>query len=254
VREQSVRVQHPHVVPPTGWAADDDVVVLTMDLVRGGSVEALLARHGPLPEAYAAVLLDQTLSALTAVHAAGIVHRDVKPANLLLEVTGTARPHVRLADFGVAASVDEPRLTPWPGPIGTDGYMAPEQAQGAPPDPAQDLYAVGRVALQLITGVPPARQGPIPSHPLRPLLERLLVPDPAARVGSAEAALHLLRRLDVPFEPGPVVPDRLGHAPGTTRRSHRRSGGGVDWAAWGTVAALLGVINGCLWLLLGWFT
>jgi serine/threonine-protein kinase len=219
VREQSVRVQHPHVVPPTGWAADDDVVVLTMDLVRGGSVEGLLAQHGPLPEAYVAVLLDQTLSALDAVHAAGIVHRDVKPANLLLEVTGTARPHVRLADFGVAASVDEPRLTPWPGPIGTDGYMAPEQRRGATADPRQDLYAVGVVGYRLLTGHRLARDSPPPGL-LGPLLTALTEPDPDRRIPTAAAAREALRRLDLPagapWQHGvrpPDVRDTLGDPP-----------------------------------------
>src|SRR5687768_3803447 len=73
VREQSVRIQHPHVVAPTGWAAEDDLVIFTMDLVRGGSVATLLRDHGPLPESYVAVVLDQTLQALAAVHAAGVV-------------------------------------------------------------------------------------------------------------------------------------------------------------------------------------
>lgn len=198
VREQSVRIRHPHVVTPTSWAADDDVVVLTMDLIRGGSVETLLARHGPLPEEYVAVLLDQTLQALEAVHAAGIVHRDVKPANLLLEVTGTGRPHLRLADFGVAAPIDEPRLTPWPGPIGTDGYMAPEQARGAAPDPRQDVYAAGTVAAQLLTGQPPHRRQRPAGGRLGPLLDDLTEPDPDRRTPSAQAAIDALRDLGLP--------------------------------------------------------
>ncbi|MFC6342869.1 protein kinase, partial [Nocardioides hankookensis] len=88
VREQSLRIRHPHVLTPTGWAADDHRVVIAMDLVRGGSVDELLTEHGPLPPSYVVLLLDQLLQALAAVHAAGVVHRDVKPANLLLEPTG----------------------------------------------------------------------------------------------------------------------------------------------------------------------
>ena len=103
VREQGLRIPHPHVVAPTGWAAEDDQVVLTMDLVRGGSVHDLLVAHGTLPEPLVGVLLDQLLQALSAVHAAGVVHRDVKPANLLLEATGTARPR-RSAPPGVCAA------------------------------------------------------------------------------------------------------------------------------------------------------
>ena len=107
-----------------------------MDLVRGGSVQTLLGDHGPLPESYVAVVLDQTLQALEAIHAAGVVHRDIKPANLLLEPTGTGRPVVRVGDFGVAALVDDVRLTRVPGAIGTDGYMAPEQVAGSGARPA----------------------------------------------------------------------------------------------------------------------
>ena len=258
VREQAIRVRHPHVVAPTGWAAEDDLVVLAMDLVSGGSVADLLREHGPLPAGVAAALLEQLLLGLAATHGAGLVHRDVKPANLLLEATGTGPMHLRLGDFGVAAPIADRRFTTVPGAIGTDGYMAPEQARGAPPEPVQDLYAVGRVALEMITGLPPSRQGEIPSHPLRPLVERLLVPDPEQRLASADAALGLLRRLDVPPEPGPPVPDRLGPGPrrGRTRsvRPAQEPGAPVDWVGWVAVVALLGVVAGCLTLLLGWAT
>jgi len=244
VREQAVRVRHPHVVAPISWAADDDLVVLAMDLVPGGSVQDLLDEHGTLPVGYAAVLLEQLLQALAAVHAAGLVHRDVKPANLLLQPTdpeGDGRPHLRLGDFGVAAPIADARYTTVPGAIGTEGYMAPEQARGAPPDQSQDLYAVGRVGLQLVTGLPPERQGAISSGPLRPLLERLLVVDPEQRLASAEAALRLLRRLDIAFEDGPRVPDRLGGQP--TARN--------DWAAWAVISACSGVVALCVAVVVG---
>ncbi len=87
-------------------------------------------------------MLEQTLLALGAVHATGLVHRDVKPANLLLEPTDDDRVHVRLGDFGVAVTLAGERLTTSPAAVGTEGYMAPEQAAGQPPDPRQDLYAV----------------------------------------------------------------------------------------------------------------
>ncbi|MDR7253076.1 serine/threonine-protein kinase [Nocardioides sp. BE266] len=247
VREQAIRVRHPHVVAPHGWAAEDDLVVLAMELVPGGSVADLLREHGPLDPGTASLLLEQLLLGLAAVHGAGLVHRDVKPANLLLEATGDGPPHLRLGDFGVAAPVADRRFTTVPGAIGTDGYMAPEQARGALPEPTQDLYAVGRVALEMVTGLPPTHQGEIPSHPLRTFVERLLVTDPAQRVASAEAALRLLRRLPVPPAECPPVPDRLGAAP---RR--RRTGAGVDWAGWAAVVVLTSVVVGCLWVLLGW--
>ncbi len=255
VREQAIRVRHPHVVAPTGWAAEDDLVVLAMDLVAGGSVADLVREHGPLPPGLVAQLLEQLLLGLAATHGAGLVHRDVKPANLLLEATGDGAPHLRLGDFGVAAPIADRRFTTIPGAIGTDGYMAPEQARGAPPEPAQDLYAVGRVALELLTGLPPARQGEIPSHPLRPLVERLLTPDPAERLATADAALRLLRRLDVAPEPGPPIPDRLGPAPARGRTPSVGVGRPkVDWLGWAAVLALIGVVTGCLTVLLGWGT
>ena len=254
VREQAVRVRHPHVVAPHGWAAEDDLVVLAMELVTGGSVADLLREHGPLDPGTAALLVEQLLMGLGAVHGAGLVHRDVKPANLLLEATGDGPPHLRLGDFGVAAPVADRRFTTVPGAIGTDGYMAPEQARGAPPEPTQDLYAVGRVALELVTGLPPARQGDIPSHPLRPLVERLLVTDPEQRIATADAALRLLRRLPLPPPAGPPVPDRLGPPPRRQRTPRPAPRDAVDWSGWLAVAALAGVVAWCLYVLLGWST
>jgi serine/threonine-protein kinase len=194
VREQSLRIDHPHVVAPHGWAADDDKVVFAMDLVRGGSVATLLGDHGPLPESYVAVLLDQLLHGLSAVHAAGIVHRDLKPANLLLDATGTGRPHLRLSDFGIAGLLDEPRMTRHSTVLGTPGYIAPEQLAGADPDPRQDLYTVGAVAAELLTGTRPDHTGALPpvDGSLVKLIQALTDPTPAARPSSAAEAGRLL--------------------------------------------------------------
>ncbi|MDT0202449.1 protein kinase domain-containing protein [Nocardioides sp. AE5] len=198
VREQSVRIKHPHVVAPSGWAAEDNLVVFTMDLVRGGSIQTLLGDHGRLPESYAAVVLDQTLQALEAIHGAGVIHRDIKPANLLLEPTGTRRPHVRVGDFGVAALIDEVRLTRFPGAIGTDGYMAPEQHDGVPPDPRQDLYALGVVGIQMLTGLGPRHQRGVPEGRLHDFLAALTHKDPDKRPATASLALQMLRQVGVP--------------------------------------------------------
>lgn len=199
VREQSLRIQHPHVVAPHGWAADDDKVVFAMDLVRGGSAATLLGDHGPLPPSYVAVLLDQLLHGLSAVHAAGVVHRDVKPANLLLDVTGTGRPHLRLSDFGVAGLVDEPRMTRHSTILGTPGYLAPEQLAGADPDPRQDLYAVGAVAVELLTGERPGAGGKLPDVDglLGEFIRRCTAADPSRRPDSAKEAGRLLAETGV---------------------------------------------------------
>ncbi|MFS3127711.1 protein kinase domain-containing protein [Nocardioides sp. Bht2] len=227
VREQSVRISHPHVVAPSGWAAEDNIVIFAMDLVRGGSVHTLLGDHGPLPDPYVRVLLDQTLQALTAVHDAGVVHRDVKPANLLLEPTGTGRPHLRLGDFGVAALIDDVRLTMHPGAIGTGGYMAPEQQIGAPPTPQQDLYALGVVGIQMLTGLSPRHQNGVPNGPLAQWLTWLTDEDPGRRPRSSHEALAALRSIGVPpgapwqFEPEPPeVFDQLGNAQPPAPPSH----------------------------------
>lgn len=220
VREQSVRIDHTHVVTPLSWAGVDDRVLFTMPLVRGGSVTDLLREHGPLPPRWVALLTDQLLQALEAVHAAGIVHRDVKPGNLLLEPTGTGAPHLRLTDFGIAAPVDQPRMTRGTQAIGTPGYMPPEQWRGADPDPRADLYAVGRVAHEMLLGRRPGDDEPLPASLGATTTDRLLGlvrdatrPDPAERPASAtemRARLAELVRLPpTPDERVVTVPDRF---------------------------------------------
>ncbi|CAM3451469.1 serine/threonine-protein kinase [Nocardioides dubius] len=226
MREQSMRIDHRHVVTPLSWAGMDDRVLFTMPIVHGGSVADLIREHGALPVRWAAELIDQLLQALEAVHGAGIVHRDVKPANLLLEPTGTLRPHLRLTDFGIAAPVDEPRMTRASMAIGTPGYMAPEQWHGADPDPRADLYSVAAVAVEMVTGSrPPAVPEPPPlgtpetGSPQARFLELLrpALGTPAERPPSAaqlRADLAASGLLDLPAEPGESI--RIGDRYGST--------------------------------------
>ena len=208
VREQSMRIDHRHVVTPQSWAGMDDRVLFTMPLVRGGSVASLLSDFGALPLRWVGTLLDQTLQALEAVHAAGIVHRDIKPANLLLEPTGRGQPHLRVTDFGIAAPMDEPRMTRASMAIGSPGYMPPEQWHGADPDPRQDVYAVGLVGLEMLTGIrPEVQRAPIDldalpepralARELVAVLEQAANLDPAARHSSATELRRDLARLDL---------------------------------------------------------
>ncbi|MGW2746078.1 serine/threonine-protein kinase [Streptomyces sp. NPDC001450] len=233
VREQALRIDHPHVLAPASWAADDDKVLFTMDLVGGGSLVHLVGDYGPLPPAYVCVLLDQLLSGLAAVHAEGVVHRDIKPANLLLEATGTSRPRLRLSDFGIAMRFGEPRLTETNLVVGTPGYLAPEQMLGAEPDFPADLFAVGLVALYLLEGAKPDTKalvqyfmehgtpGPpkgVP-EPLWQVVATLLQPDPTARFRSATGARKALASAaELLPEPGPddeliEIFDQLGALP-----------------------------------------
>ncbi|MEU6193972.1 serine/threonine-protein kinase [Streptomyces sp. NPDC047061] len=206
VREQALRIDHPHVLAPASWAADDDKVLFTMDLVAGGSLVHLVGDYGPLPPLFVCTLLDQLLSGLAAVHAEDVVHRDIKPANILLEATGTARPRLRLSDFGIAMRLGEARLTETNLVVGTPGYIAPEQLLGAEPDFTADLFAVGLVALYLLEGAKPdakalvqyfAEHGTpgapkgIPD-PLWQVVASLLQPDPRARFHTATGARRAL--------------------------------------------------------------
>ncbi|MCL8011090.1 serine/threonine-protein kinase [Streptomyces sp. AS02] len=206
VREQALRIDHPHVLAPASWAADDDKVLFTMDLVAGGSLVHLIGDYGPLPPSFVCTLLDQLLAGLAAVHAEGVVHRDVKPANLLLEATGTGRPRLRLSDFGIAMRLGEPRLTETNLVVGTPGYLAPEQLMGAEPDFPADLFAVGLVALYLLEGAKPDAKALIQyfaehgtpgapkgiPEPLWQVVASLLQPDPHARFRTATGARKAL--------------------------------------------------------------
>ncbi|MFJ9563443.1 serine/threonine-protein kinase [Streptomyces fuscichromogenes] len=206
VREQALRIDHPHVLAPASWAADDDKVLFTMDLVAGGSLVHLVGDYGPLPPAFVCTLLDQLLAGLAAVHAEDVVHRDVKPANILLEATGTGRPRLRLSDFGIAMRLGEARLTETNLVVGTPGYIAPEQLLGAEPDFTADLFAVGLVALYLLEGAKPDAKALVQHFaeygtpgapkgipdPLWQVVASLLQPDPRARFHTATGARRAL--------------------------------------------------------------
>ncbi|MEU2247601.1 protein kinase [Streptomyces sp. NPDC019224] len=233
VREQALRIEHPHVLAPASWAADDDKVLFTMDLVSGGSLAHVIGDYGPLPPRFVCTLLDQLLSGLSTVHAEGVVHRDIKPANILMEATGRGRPHLRLSDFGISMRKGEPRLTETNYVVGTLGYFAPEQMMGAEPDFPADLFAVGLVALYLLQGTKPDSQELIehfaahgtPSapdgvpEPLWQVIAGLLQPDPQDRFRTAtgarkalNAAVEMLPEPSAGEEPVEVF-DQIGPLP-----------------------------------------
>lgn len=201
VREQGIRLTHPHVACPYAWAADEDIVI-AIDLVTGGSLSTLVRDHGPLPAGYAARILWQLLDALAHVHKAGLVHRDVKPTNVLMDATGTGAPHSRLGDFGIALPDDAPRLTQTGVVVGTPGYLPPEAITGTRPNASRDLYAAGVTGWQLLTGEehPPDRAefGERPDSvdgALWQVVMRLLAADPDDRPASATDAAAMVDAL-----------------------------------------------------------
>ena len=170
VRERTLLVglQAPNLVHVRELVVENDELAIVMDLVEGGDLRQFLRAQGPLAPADALDLVVQLLRGLDVVHAAGIVHRDVKPENILLETGPDGRLAVRLTDFGIArvASQSSTRLT---GLAGTPQYMAPEVVNGARGDARTDLYAAGVVLYELITGQTPFGRG----HPVAVLLRHL---------------------------------------------------------------------------------
>ncbi|HXK19737.1 MAG TPA: serine/threonine-protein kinase, partial [Polyangiaceae bacterium] len=152
---------HPNVVEvfEDGYLPDG-TCYLVMERLHGESLATRLRRVGPLPPSTLLPLALQMCDALGAVHAAGIVHRDLKPSNIFLEqlvnAQGVSQDHVKLLDFGVArVEWAETRLTNANSPLGTRGYMSPEQEQGLEIDHRSDLFALGSVIYECLTGEPP---------------------------------------------------------------------------------------------------
>jgi serine/threonine-protein kinase len=147
----AARLAHPNVVRVFDVGEDEGRPFIAMEYVEGETLAELVARRGPLPAAEAATLGVQMCAGLAAAHAAGLVHRDVKPQNLLLGSDGV----LKLGDFGIAVGHEGTRLTLEGTVLGTAGYLAPEQARGEQVTAAADIYAVGAVLYELLTGEPP---------------------------------------------------------------------------------------------------
>jgi eukaryotic-like serine/threonine-protein kinase len=267
VREarSSAGFSHPNAVAVFDAGEADGYLYLVMELVDGPSVATRLAEHGPLDVDDAVTITTGVLAALGAAHAAGIVHRDVKPGNVLLGPGGA----VKLADFGIAKRLGDlsADLTGTGQFIGTPKYLAPEQVLGEPVSPATDLYAVGVVLYEMLAGRPPFeadtpiataiahRDAPIPDvRDVRPdvpehvaaAITRAMAKDPRKRFGSAEQMAATLSGLP---EPVPAVVPLVGTSPpveptqvmvGRVRPSRRSR------AWWWAVAAVLAVAIGAV--------
>ncbi|MFE1248059.1 protein kinase [Streptomyces sp. NPDC058735] len=146
-------LNHPNVVGVLDFGEYDNRLYLVMELVEGDSLARVLSTSGALPAERVAVLAAQAAAGLAAAHARGIVHRDVKPANLLMDAHGT----LKIGDFGIARFLDDPSaaLTATGQIVGTGLYLAPERALGKPAGPASDMYSLGCVLYQLLSGRAP---------------------------------------------------------------------------------------------------
>jgi serine/threonine-protein kinase len=144
-------LSHPNIVAVHDWGAVDGIYYMVMEFVRGQSIRDILNAEGLLAPAQAADVLGQTLAALDHAHRQGIVHRDVKPENLMVTRDGV----VKVADFGLARAYADAQITHAGTVTGTVQYLAPEQLQGEPADPRTDLYSLGIVAYELLTGQVP---------------------------------------------------------------------------------------------------
>src|SRR5712692_5626347 len=220
-------LQHPHIVPLLAAGQADDLVYYTMPLIDGESLRAKLGREGELPIPETVRLLRDVVDGLAYAHAHGVVHRDIKPDNVLV-----ANHHAVVTDFGVAKALSESTgqssLTSAGVALGTPAYMAPEQAAADPHiDHRCDIYAVGALGYEMLTGRPPFT-GATPQHvlaaqvteapepvtkrramippPLAALVMRCLEKSPADRWQSAEDLLPQLETMATPS--GALAPKR----------------------------------------------
>ncbi|OLE21006.1 MAG: hypothetical protein AUG44_29045 [Actinobacteria bacterium 13_1_20CM_3_71_11] len=161
VQERAIllMLRHRHIVRVRDLLTVGDSLGLVMDLVDGGSLREYLHERGTLPPAEAATLLAQVSAALTEAHRLGVVHRDLKPDNILVHL-GADGPDTRLTDFGIARVLDTPGMTTPGALLGTPNYLAPEAIQGARPSPATDVYALGVLLYEMVVGRAPYAGGP----------------------------------------------------------------------------------------------
>jgi streptogramin lyase len=247
-------LDHPAVVPVFDSREVDGELIVAMRLVAGGDLRRTIDREGPLPPIRAIALLGQVAEALDAAHAAGIVHRDVKPHNVLVE-----GDRAFLSDFGLAKALGESgEQGSSASVVGTAEYMSPEQWRGGAIGPAADVYSLGCVLYEALTGIVPFARKDTDTEPKMPqgldtVIERAVAKDPTERYPSAGALIAAAREregagmavtqvLSEPGGPGPraraTVPIGAGGEDGERKSGSRLPRG----KALALVAAGLAVI------------
>ena len=276
--QSAAALSHPNIVPIFDrGASEDGTYYIAMEYLSGGTLKDRILSKGALPPRAAAAVALQIAEALRVAHERGVIHRDIKPHNILITDSGD----VKVADFGIARAADATTIS-HPGHIlGSAKYMSPEQAMGEPVGPASDLYSLGVVLYEMLTGRvpfetdssvgvpvkhvdeqprPPREVNPEVPRAMEALVMRLLAKDPADRPGSAAELISELGRLREGSSPAPSsgeeettaalgappAPTLPAPAPGGPGPRRRRSS--LTLAALVALVALLGAVGGAL----GW--
>lgn len=238
------RINHPNIVAITDFGEMDGLVFLVMEHVAGEELLSVL-RRGAMPWERAARIAAQIASALARAHEMGIVHRDLKPENVLIGETKDGFEIVKLTDFGIAKILDAPALTFSEQIFGTPGYIAPEYLEGLPPDGRSDLYALGVMLYEMLTGrlpyeakgqaelllkpltsspTPPTKHVPDLPPDLEMLVLRLLARHPVDRFPDGYTVVHALEEVY-----------RRGTKEKTTMPPPSMRGPGTDRERWSTI-------------------
>src|ERR671913_674922 len=229
-------LSHPHVVPVFAWGETRDATCyIVMEYLPGGTLKHRITSEGALPARTAAAVALQIAKALRAAHEHGIIHRDIKPHNILITDSG----HVKVADFGIARAAQTTTISDHGDILGTAHYISPEQAMGEPVGPASDLYSLGVVLYEMLTGeLPfdaetplgiamkhvnghlrqPKELNPAVPDGINAITLRLLAKNPEGRYSSDAELIEDLERVCAGLDPSGTTTEMMPHAVAATTR------------------------------------